>query len=368
MKIKKIVVTGEQYYIQRRQFLFEALSTYCEDIRFIPRSNDWYDAKLARLILKYLYAFRVFSLSKADTLFQRNERDFIAKSMKAQEEIRQLGYSPDLVFHIFNTYSPFWTNFDIPYVIYLDYTMALAEKSGSTWAYFINRKERDARFECERQMYDRAYHLFAMNNLVKTSLIEDYGINSQKVTVVGASGNFQKPYEGEKSFGTQQILFNGSDFKRKGGDLVLAAFKQVKQVVPEARLVIIGKKLPIREDGIVNPGYISSPSNLLNLFLKTDLVIAPSACDPFPRFVMEAMNYGVPCIVSANDGIPEIVENNVNGIVMHQPTSDLLAEHIINLLSNPSRLTAMSQAARAKIKTQLNWDKVASTIVQVLLT
>ncbi len=365
MELKKLVVTGEQPYLFRHEFLFKALSFYFENLQVIERSNEWYEEKTARRLLKYLYAIRTFSVSQADTLFQKNKREFIVKSRRAEQEIRQLEYIPDVVFHIFNTYSPFWDKYDIPYVIYLDYTMALSEKNQLPWAYFLNRRTRDGWLECERQLFERASHLFSQSNCVKNSLVQDYGIEPQKVTVVGASGDFQEPYKGEKTFGSKQILFNGSDFKRKGGDLVIAAFKKVKQAIPETKLVIVGRKILKSEDGIDNPGPIPR-SELRNIFLKTDLLVAPAYCDPFPRFVMESMNYGIPCIVSANDGMPEIVDHEVNGIVMDKPTADVLANQIINLLNNPSVLASMSQAARDKVNTKLNWKTVAKNIVENL--
>ena len=366
MKIKKILVTGESLFLDRHQFLFKALSAHFDDLQFLPRSRVWYESTLLKRLLKGILTIRTKSLSKANALFQKNQQAFILKSQRTEHEIRKLGYRPDLIFHVFGTYSPLWNKFDTPYVTYLDYTTALAEKNWVPWACFLSSKEREYWLECERLAYERAKHIFTMSNIVKNSLIQDYGIESQKITAVGSSGDFQEPYQGEKTFGSKQILFNGSDFKRKGGDLVLNAFQQVKKTLPEAKLVIIGKNLSIQKDGIDNPGHISSRSDLHDLFLKTDLVVAPAYCDPFPTFLMEAMNYGIPCIVSDNDGMPEIVDHEVNGIVIHQPTADLLANHLINLLSNPSKITAMSQEARAKVKTQLNWNIIAHNIVRAL--
>ncbi len=366
-KTKNIVITGESPYLFRHDFLFKAMSIYCDNLEIIQRKNEWYEKKTIRRLLKYLYAPLVFSVNKADTLFQKNQREFIAKSKKVETEIRQLPYTPDIIFHIFNTYSPLWNNSDIDYVLYLDYTMTLSEKKQLPWAFFLNRNTRNDWFKCEHKLFEKAKHLFAQSNCVKSSLIIDYNISPEKITVVGASGDFESPYYGEKEFGSQQILFNGSDFKRKGGDLVIAAFNKVKQTLPSAKLVVIGRKILSQIDGVENPGHISS-SELRHLFLNSDLVLAPANCDPFPRFVIEAMNYGVPCIVSDNDGMPEIVEHKVNGIVMEQPTPDKLADSIINLLSNSSVLSSMSDAARAKIKTQFNWQEVSKKIMEVLLT
>lgn len=368
MEVKKILVTGESLFLDRHQFLFKAMSAHFDELQFLPRRKELYESRLPRILIKGMLTIQTRSLSKANALFQKNKQAFILRSRRTEDEIRKLEYRPNLVFHLFSTYSPFWNNFDTPYVLYLDYTVALAEKNWLPWACFISRRERESWLECERLAYERAKHIFSMSNIVKNSLTQDYDIEPKKITVLGSSGDFQEPYEGEKIFGSKQILFNGSDFKRKGGDLVLDAFDKVKKAIPEAKLVIIGKKLSISKDGIDNPGHISSRSDVHNLFLKTDLVVAPAYCDPFPTFLMEAMNYGIPCVVSDNDGMPEIVDHTINGIVIHQPTADLLANHLINLLDNPSTLTSMSQAARAKVKTKLNWNNIAKTIATVLST
>jgi glycosyltransferase involved in cell wall biosynthesis len=186
------------------------------------------------------------------------------------------------------------------------------------------------------------------------------------ITVVGSFANHHPLYEGEKKFGSKQIMFNGSDFERKGGDIVLKAFKQVKQVLPEAKLVVIGKKLDISDVGVISPGKISSLDQMRELFLETDLILAPARCDPFPSFLIEAMNYGIPCIVSGNDGMPEIVDHDVSGLVIDPPVPEIIAENTINLLNNPLKLADMSQQARQKVRNQLNCDLVAKKIMQVL--
>ncbi|ARV57621.1 hypothetical protein BZZ01_02320 [Nostocales cyanobacterium HT-58-2] len=367
MEIKKILVTGEALFLERHQFLFKALSTHFEQLQFLPRTQEWYEARIPRMLIKGIFAIRTSSLSKANALFQKNHRAFILKSKRAEHEIRKLKDKPELVFHVFSTYSPFWEQYDIPYVMYLDYTVALAERNWSPWVYFPNQKERESWFKCEHQIYERAKHIFCMSYVVKKTLMQDYGIELNKITVIGSSGDFLASCYENKNFGSQQILFNGSDFKRKGGDLVIAAFKKVKQALPKAKLVIIGKKLPIEENDIENPGHISQ-SDIHNIFFNTDLVVAPAYCDPFPTFLLEAMNYGIPCIVSANDGMPEIVEHNVNGIVIDQLTPELLADHILNILTNPGLTASMSQAARDKVRTKFNWNKIANEIVKTLST
>lgn len=367
--IEKVLVTGDAFFINRHHYIFTAMSQHLEHLELLPYGKFNQKTIISEAFPQILYKiiYRL-SPSQADKLFHKNFSRFITKSKQTERKIKQLDYIPDFVLHMFGTYSPFWHKFDIPYAIFLDYTMSQAEKNWSAWVPFSNREERDAWINCERQAYSLSHHLLCMSNAVKNSLIEDYGIESKKITVVGSAANFLEIYQQDKTFGSNQILFNGSDFERKGGDLVLAAFKQVKQEIPEAKLIILGKKLHLVEDGIENPGKISSRSEMRNLLLKTDLVVAPSYCDPFPVFLIEAMNYGVPCIVSDKDGMPEIVEHEENGIVVSQLTSDILADSIISMLRNPTRLKIMSQKARNKVQTKLTSFQVAKNILEALST
>ncbi|MBD2080054.1 glycosyltransferase family 4 protein [Leptolyngbya sp. FACHB-17] len=365
MEIKSLLVTGESIFLERHQFLFNALSSHFSRLDFLPRQSEWYEAKLPRTVLKGLLTLRTGSLSQANAVFQKNKTAFVLKSQQAERRIQHLSEPPDFVLQIFGTYSPVWNN-TTPYAMLLDYTTALAERNWSAWATFLSDRSRQDWFECERLAYNRATHIFSMSHVVKRSLIQDYGMPADKITVVGSSGDFQEPYAGEKTFGSRQILFNGSDFERKGGEIVLAAFRQVRRVIPEAKLVVVGKKLPFEEAGIVNPGHIASRSDLHQLFLQSDLVVAPAYCDPFPTFLMEAMNYGTPCIVSDRDGMPEIVDHDINGIVIDQITPEQLAEVMINTLNGPQKLTVMSQAARRKMKTQLNWNTIADQIAHTI--
>ncbi len=364
VNIKKVVITGDPSFMygQRLQFLWKAMSPYVEQLETIA-CQETLQIKVKALISKLNYA--ISHKTFKTTNFYKSSQAFVLKSQQIEEKIKRLKYTPDLVFHLYGTYSPFDRKSDIPYAMYLDYTMVLSERNWSQWAPFPDYKERNDWVNLERTAYERAHHLFSMSEQVKTSLVEDYGIAPEKISVVGVSGNYKEPYDGPKSFGSKQILFNGSEFARKGGDLVLEAFRKVRQVLPDAKLVIVGKDLKIEEEGVNNIGSVSS-SEMFKLFMNTDIVLAPARCDPFPLFVIEAMNYGIPGIVSANDGMPEIVDNEVNGVVISQYKSEILADQIIRLLSDTSLLESMSKKARDKVKTQFNWHCVAEKIFQAL--
>lgn len=366
MEIKNIVVTGDKNMIHRHKFLFQEMSPYFDKINYV-HIDDLSNLKIIKNSFKSIYRNFPFIPIKRASEFLKKPQVFIKKSQRLEKKIRSLDYQPDFVFHIYGMFSPFWDKFDIPYGVYLDYTMALARKNWLPWTPFKTEADFQQWIKYEAQTYRNASLLFTKSNRVKHSLIADYGIEPSKITVLYSSGQFLETYQGEKNFGSKQILFNGSDFERKGGDLLLAGFQKVRQVISDAKLVIVGDILPINQDGVSSLGFVSSSVEMRNIFLATDLVVSPARCEPLGLFLIESMNHGIPCIVSNQDGMPEIIEHEVNGIVISNPTVDTLAEQIIYLLTNKDILEKMSMNARHKVATQLNWNVIAKKLTDTLL-
>ncbi len=367
MKVEKILITGDALFLRRYKPLFEEMARNCEQLNYLVGDQRFEISILnqaAKILNKLIYLASPLLANR----LQKNNKTFIRKSKRLECKIRQLSDCPDYVLHVFGMYCPFWNKFDIPYGMLLDYTMSLVKKNWIPWLSFANNQGFREWIECERAAYQRSHHIFAMSQLVKSSLINDYGIAPEKITVIGSFANRHPLYEGEKDFGSQQILFNGAEFERKGGDIVLNAFQHVKEVLPDARLTIIGKNAKNLPSGAESRGRIASLEDMRQLFLETDLVVAPARCDPFPSFVIEAMNYGVPCIVSGHDGMPEIVDDNISGLVVDPLTSELLAEKIISLLGDRTKLNSMSARSRQKVKTQFNCQAIAKKVMQALST
>lgn len=375
MKIKRLAVTGASYFLDRYKFLLDAMSAYVDTVERLPNRTA---LDLELLFQSSLYATGYvlspehtswaerFDRHRLVANFHKSKAAFVAKSKQSEIKFEKLAEKPDFILQIFSMSCPVGNHLDIPYGYYLDYTMALSKRYWSEWASYSNEAY-NAWLPCERLAYQRAFHLFPMSHLVKDSLINDYGIDENKITVVGSSGgHFLEPYAGEKHFGSKQLLFNGSDFYRKGGDILLEAFDQVKQKIPEAKLIVVGGSSPRQAAGVHYLGHVSSSSEMINLFLESDLVVAPARCEPYGNFLVEAMNYGVPCVVSTHGAMSEIVDHEINGIVLPKLDSTLLANQIVESLSDRPALEEMSKAARLKVRTRLNWHNIAKQIFNAI--
>ena len=188
MEIKNLVIKGDPKFIYRHQFLFEPMLFYCDRLEILSRDESL-KIKISALFQKFS---RVFSTNKKPSSFHKSGKAFILKLQQVEDKIKSLSYTPDLVFHLYGLWSPFWDKSDIPYAMLLDYTMSLAEKTWLPWVPFINQKERNFWIDCECQAYERAYHIFCVSHLVKFSLVKDYSIRPEQITVTGYSGNYKE--------------------------------------------------------------------------------------------------------------------------------------------------------------------------------
>ncbi len=80
-----------------------------------------------------------------------------------------------------------------------------------------------------------------------------------------------------------------------------------------------------------------------------DLYCLPSVWEGLPNSLLEAMALGLPVVASAVDGVPEVVRDDRNGILVPPGKPAALAAALRKLLDEPARRTALGQAAQATI-------------------
>jgi glycogen synthase len=369
----RVLVTGTSLFLRRHGHIFEALAPYFAHLDYLPERRV---SRFRRAIYRVGSTLRrraprgvSSALERLGAMHPWDARVFVARSLELESQIASLPKAPDLILHIFGMFCPFWAAPTIPYAMMLDYTEALAYRNWRDWAPFASEASLRERLLCERRAYHNAVHLFPFGNATRRSLIEDYGVDSAKITVIGSAGYFAAPDSGDRSFGSKRILCycaSGAEFYRKGGDRVLAAFRIVRQQIQDAKLAVVGECSEMEGPGVENYGYVSSPEKMRELFLTSDLVLAPARCDPFPTFLIEAMNFGLPCVTSDVDGIPEIVANEVTGLVLSDVSAAELAAEIVRLLNDRQRLVTMSRSGKERAGEKFSSSRVAGTVAEAI--
>ena len=166
------------------------------------------------------------------------------------------------------------------------------------------------------------------------------------------------------------ILFFGSLVRYKGPEILLKAFKTVKNQFPKAKLIFAGRgemfdelskqtmKLDIVDD-VIFTGFVEEEKKPL-YFKAADIFCLPSTtmAESFGIVNLEAMASGIPIVASNLGGIPDIVKNGENGLLAEPGNVQNLADSLLYLLKNEELRNKMGITGNKFVK-EYSWQKIA---------
>lgn len=162
------------------------------------------------------------------------------------------------------------------------------------------------------------------------------------------------------------ILAMGSLSTKKGFDILLQAFRMVRQRLPEVRLTIAGdgpEGPRLRElagslgimDAVAFPGFVTGEAKAA-LFSRARIFVSSSRREPFANVILEAAAAERPIVASRVGGNVEMVEDEVSGLLVEPEDPEGLAKAILRLLEDCQRARLMGRAARRRAETLFSWD------------
>ena len=246
---------------------------------------------------------------------------------------------------------------DISRCIYTDYTMKLSEKENPIWSMFFSEKDKNQWIEMETQSYKNSDIIFTMSEHTRESIIEDYGVAKNKVVAIYGGINVDNFTINKSDYSQKIILFVGIDFERKGGYVLLDAYKIVKKEITNANLIILGSKPDINIEGVHVKGFVSQEEK--DYYYNTaSLFVMPSLAEPFGLVFLEAMAHKLPCIGTTVSAIPEIIKDGENGYLVEPNNPAILADKIISLLKDENLCQIMGNKGCEMAEKKFTWEKV----------
>jgi glycosyltransferase involved in cell wall biosynthesis len=104
---------------------------------------------------------------------------------------------------------------------------------------------------------------------------------------------------------------------------------------------------------------------LLSLYQQSHLLLLPTRKDTTPSGLSEAAAFGIPAVTTPVGGIPGMFAGDEVLLIPFNRYREEAPAAIMALLEN-GRLSQMSQKARHRFETALNWDTIAQKIVSDL--
>lgn len=180
----------------------------------------------------------------------------------------------------------------------------------------------------------------------------------------------------EKHKHPNPYIFSLANFHHyKGLDILIMAFKEVSEKYANVDLIIVGDGY-LREnhqelagllglkDKIIFLGQVSEREKIVELFNGCEFFVLPSRCEPFGIVNLEAMAAGKAIVATNNGGIPEVVRDGVNGILVKPQDDKVLAEGIMRLLEDTDLRNRLGENGR-KMVSQYAWERITDEYLKV---
>lgn len=258
-------------------------------------------------------------------------------------------------------------NLDVPQYVYLDATSAQVA-AGRAWEFakFSTQKSQQV-IHYQQRIFNRCSAVFPRSEWTAGSLREDYNLPEERIVVAGAGSNFGTAPLPHESYAQRRILFIGIEWERKGGPIILEAFRKVRAAMPDASLVIMGCEPELDEPGVEVLGRIPKTTQdglhrILVEYSRASIFCIMSHYEPFGIVMLEAQECAVPCVAPDRFAFKETVRHGETGMLVPEYDPDLLARTFLDLLSDPARLEQMGQAAQRWVAERWTWDCTAKRI------
>lgn len=213
--------------------------------------------------------------------------------------------------------------------------------------------------------------VFTMSEWLREDLIQNTGLSPDKVHHVGGGCSIDSALIQDTPKNGNKFLFVGKDFKRKNGELVVAAFKELQKKFPEKKveLYIAGPtespKSIKGQKGITFLGRLSH-EELAAWYNLCDYFVMPSRFEAYGLVFAEALTFSLPCIGKNCFAMPEFIEDGKNGYLIEKDDVQELAAAMEKLLLNGRQMAEQLKENREYYLKTYSWDTVAERILKIM--
>ncbi len=223
----------------------------------------------------------------------------------------------------------------------------------------------------EARAYRFAEHVIAISPSTASSLVKDYGVAPERVSVIppGIEGRWLAA--GPERAQRDSLLFVGRLVPIKGVQHFVALFRALQGEFPELRAEICGDG-PLRRPAqsmakefqgrLLVRGRVSE-DDLAQAYRQARVLVVPSRFEGFGIVALEGMAAGTPVVAHDVPGLTDLRGGGVTLVPPDRPAE--LAQAVRRLLSDPAFWREQSQAAREAVEQRFAWSALRPQVAEV---
>lgn len=239
----------------------------------------------------------------------------------------------------------------------------------------------------QQEIYRCADAVLALTALEKRRLM-DQGVAEEHLHIVPmgvdtapaqiestAVDAFRRRYE----LGTPLVAFVGASTYDKGAvslvHTVLTLLRQGRSVwlacagPQQAQLVQLIDSFPIVDRERLRQHVrllgIVDEATKQTLLASSTVLALPSRVDSFGIVLLEAWRQGVPVVAARSGGLPEVVTDGENGLLVPFGNVEALADALVRLFDNSDWAKELGERGRQTVKVHYSWDRTYDTLIQL---
>ncbi len=235
-----------------------------------------------------------------------------------------------------------------------------------------DRVARNSTMDHQLHIFKDADQVLTLTAVERDGLL-DYGLDAERVTVIGGGVDGMPDRDNKPAplVSEPYILFLGRNSFEKGA---IQAAEAILQLGEETRLVLAGQTAPEFErfygrlspnqKAQITPMGIVTEAEKSSLLHHAEMLLLPSRTDSFGIVLLEAWSHGKAVIGARAGGIPGVIDEGENGLLVEFGDVAGLATAVSCLQQNPQLKAQLAQNGYAKVQREYQWSRVAERVLK----
>jgi glycosyltransferase involved in cell wall biosynthesis len=236
--------------------------------------------------------------------------------------------------------------------------------------------------ELEQRAINNAAFSIYISRWAADSAIRDYGADKERIITIYPGPNIDSSYlptynDIKDKFIKDRcnLLLVGVDWQRKGCDIAIETVERLNRIGTKSKLIICGCAPPpnrrisryVEIVPFLDKNKEKDVEKLVSLYKEAHYFILPTRAETLGRVLIEACAFGLPSLTTNIGGIPEFIEDGVNGFLFSlTDKAEKYADAIIRASKDKTTYKMLSLNAYKVYQEKMNWEVWTARMKDVL--